>query len=82
MRRVGIALRVTGVQPRPGTGILVLCHVLRHSCATHLLAGGAKIREIQRLLGHKDLTTTAHYTKLDVRALAAMIRRCYPRERR
>jgi len=47
-----------------------------------LLAGGASIREIQRLLGHKDLTTTALYTKVDVRALAAMIRRCHPRKRR
>jgi site-specific recombinase XerD len=55
--------------------------VLRHSCATHLLGGGADIREIQKLLGHKDLTTTAVYTRVDVRALAVMIRRCHPRER-
>jgi site-specific recombinase XerD len=37
--------------------------------------------EIQKPLGHKDLTTTAVYTRVDVRSLAAMIRRCHPRER-
>jgi integrase/recombinase XerD len=58
------------------------CHVLRHSYATHLLQGGASIREIQKLLGHRRLTTTALYTRVDVQGLAAMLRRCHPRERR
>ena len=57
------------------------CHVLRHSYATHLLQGGANIRQIQRLLGHQNLTTTALYTKVDIRGLAAVIRRCHPREK-
>jgi integrase/recombinase XerD len=57
------------------------CHVLRHSYATHLLQGGANVRQIQRLLGHEHLTTTALYTKVDTRGLAAIIRRCHPRER-
>jgi integrase/recombinase XerD len=56
-------------------------HVLRHSYATHLLQGGASVREIQALLGHKDLSTTALYTKVDTRGLALMLRRCHPRER-
>jgi len=56
--------------------------VPRTCSGRHQLAGGANIREIQRLLGHKDLTTTALYTKVDVRALAAMIWLCHPRERR
>jgi site-specific recombinase XerD len=55
--------------------------VLRHSYATHLLQGGANVRQIQRLLGHKNLTTTALYTKVDTRGLAEVIRRCHPRER-
>jgi integrase/recombinase XerD len=62
-------------------GVSVSCHVLRHSCATHLLAGGADVREIQRLLGHENLKTTALYTKVDLRALRKMIQACHPRER-
>ena len=55
-------------------------HVLRHSYATHLLAGGADVRHVQRLLGHKDLTTTALYTKVDTTELRRMINR-HPREK-
>jgi integrase/recombinase XerD len=43
---------------RPGS-----CHLLRHTCATHMLEGGADIRFIQQLLGHEKLETTAIYTQ-------------------
>jgi integrase/recombinase XerD len=56
-------------------------HVLRHSCATHLLRGGADVRQVQELLGHQSLQTTALYTRVDVEDLQAAIRRCHPRER-
>lgn len=56
-------------------------HVLRHTCATHLLRGGADIRYVQRLLGHQDLRTTAIYTQVDVEDLRAVIARAHPRER-
>jgi integrase/recombinase XerD len=56
-------------------------HVLRHSCATHLLRGRADIRHIQRLLGHESLATTERYTKVEVQDLRAVIQRCHPRER-
>lgn len=54
------------------------CHQLRHACATHMLEGGADIRFIQQLLGHEKLETTAIYTKVDIRQLKEVHRRCHP----
>jgi len=82
LRRIGLALPVLVRSHGRVTGIKVPCQVLRHSRATHLLAAGNSVQEVQRLLGHEDPTTTAPCTKVDIRALAAMIRRCHPRERR
>ena len=59
---------------RPGGG----CHLLRHSCANHLLEGGADIRFIQQLLGHAKLETTAIYTEVNIRQLREVHRRCHP----
>jgi integrase/recombinase XerD len=59
----------------PGQGS---CHLLRHTCATHMLEGGADIRYIQQLLGHSDLKTTAIYTEVNIKQLQEVHRRCHP----
>ena len=54
------------------------CHLLRHTCATHMLDGGADIRHIQQLLGHESLKTTAIYTQVSIGQLIEVHARCHP----
>jgi integrase/recombinase XerD len=64
-----------------GIEVRVSPHTLRHGCATHLLQGGANIREVQQLLGHASVETTALYTKVTPTDLARAVEKSHPRER-
>lgn len=55
-------------------------HLLRHCCATHMLARKAGIRHLQEFLGHASAETTQVYTRVEISDLREVHRRCHPRE--
>ncbi len=66
---------------RSGIQRRVTPHILRHTCASHLLDGGADIFSIQQILGHEKAETTQVYAKSSVLHLAAIHRNCHPRDK-
>lgn len=78
LERVAVWQIVRRVAGRAGLG-RVHPHMLRHSFATHLLAGGADLRVVQELLGHADIATTQIYTHVDRSRLRDVVRKHHPR---
>lgn len=79
MSRVTVWKLVKRYAARIGASRQVSPHTLRHSFATHLLAGGAEIRALQELLGHASVQTTQIYTHVDHSRIKAIHEQCHPR---
>ncbi len=77
--RQGVWLLVKHYGAEADIGDLLTPHVLRHSCATHLLDHGADIRAVQELLGHASIGTTQVYTRVSSERLVAAWRQAHPR---
>ena len=77
--RKGVWKRFSELRIASGIGGKV--HSLRHSFATHLLAGGADLRTVQELLGHADISTTQIYTHVDADDLALAHEAYFPRSK-
>lgn len=79
LTRQGAWLVVRRYGDAVGLGDRLSPHVLRHSCATHLLDHGADIRMVQELLGHVSVSTTQIYTKVSAERLWQVYRSAHPR---
>jgi integrase/recombinase XerD len=79
LTRVGAFGVVKKYAARVGLADRVSPHVLRHSCATHMLARGADVRVVQELLGHASVATTQRYTKVSPEHLRRAYEGAHPR---
>ncbi len=79
LTRINVWHLVKRYAGRIGCGQKISPHTLRHSFATHMLAGGAEIRALQEMLGHASIRTTQIYTHVEHSRLKAIHSRCHPR---
>jgi integrase/recombinase XerD len=79
LSRVGAFGVVKKYAGRVGMAEKVSPHVLRHSCATHMLGRGADVRVVQELLGHASIATTQRYTKVSPEHLRRAYEGAHPR---
>ena len=78
----GVRARLRRRAQEQGVWKRVYPHLLRHSCASHLLESSGDLRAVQELLGHADIGTTQIYTHLDFQHLAKVYDAAHPRARR
>jgi integrase/recombinase XerD len=79
LRRERIWELVKRYAARSGAPSSISPHTLRHSFATHLLAGGADLRQVQEMLGHASIATTQIYTHVDHSRLKKVHQQFHPR---
>ena len=79
LRREAVWELVKRYAIRSGIDPEISPHTLRHSFATHLLAGGADLRIIQEMLGHASIQTTQIYTQVDSSRLKKVHKQFHPR---
>jgi integrase/recombinase XerC len=78
----GVRARLKKRAQEQGVWKRVYPHLMRHSCASHLLESSGDLRAVQELLGHADIATTQIYTHLDFQHLAKVYDAAHPRAKR
>jgi len=79
LTRSGFGWRLATAARRAGISGRLTPHQIRHSCATHMLEGGADIRIVQEMLGHASITTTQIYTHVSANLMRETCRKAHPR---